>query len=119
MNANEDLAAWFWTTILEREESPHTHPAFNRYRAEAKRAIKTLNVEAEVLKEALLQMKAAGKYEVKSLLLPTLVAPRIDKDCWYEVVKSELETAPPVYERHNFKKWCIRTGNEHLLAELT
>jgi hypothetical protein len=117
-NKNSELATWFWKEILGREDNPWSAAGFPRYLAEARRALKILKLDPEILKESLRTMQATGRYEMKSMLLPTLMAPSAKDDCWYDFVRNELETPPPVWERHAFTAWCKRTGNEHLLESL-
>lgn len=104
------LAGWFWSVILEREDEPWGQPHFRRYLAEAKKVIREDNADIEVLKQALLDMKAAN-IKLRSLSLPLLwQCPGTEGRTWYEVAEEEKamsDVSPPVYDIYAHREWEV------------
>lgn len=113
-----DLAYWFWHEVLEREDNPWTAPGFPRYLREAKRCLKKLNLDIEILKQALVAMKQQG-FDVQSLLLPTLLTVAgPNSACWYEHTEERMKTPPPVYEPHALREWAIQQDRQDIIDYL-
>jgi len=112
------LALWFWNNILNRQDNPWENMgSFKRYLKEASQAVKKYNLDIDILKHALLEMRRAG-IDVQSIHLPILWTKTTNGPTWYEESERYLKTPPPHYYCHEFAEWCKLTGNEHLLEEL-
>lgn len=106
-NPQFNLARWFWTDILNRTfDSASIHDTtFRMLTGQAKRLLVDGNLDAELVRETIREMIAAGR---NPNTLNAVTWAHQTGVSWYEYIRNSQTVCPPVYQVLEFAEWQKR-----------
>ena len=107
VSPTQQLADWFWLTILGRDPTDrYINPDFRQLLSQSKYMLVTIRppMEMEVIKRAVLLMMERGEIPSSPNLVYLKNEPMTGKS-WYELAKNPILLAPPIYETLRLKEF--------------